>query len=132
MLYADTRRFPHDTIDGETVIIDTTAGRLFLLAGFGPWIWQRMIPGHTQAGLVDDVAARFGAEAGRATGDFLAALLDNEMLASEPCDPLVAGDDQTMPEAFVLPTLETYDDIADIIAMDPIHDVDPAKGWPHR
>jgi len=36
------------------------------------------------------------------------------------------------PDSFVPPGLEKYDDIADIITMDPIHDVDPAKGWPRR
>lgn len=132
MLYADTRRFPHDTIDGETVIIDSTAGRLFLLTGFGPWIWQRMIIGQTTAGLAGDVAARYGAEAGRHVEAFLAALAENEMLTSEPGEVQVVAGDLSLPEAYTPPGLETYDDIADIIAMDPIHDVDPTKGWPHR
>ena len=33
------------------------------------------------------------------------------------------------PEQFTAPVLERYDDIAKIIAMDPIHDVGPG-GWP--
>lgn len=132
MLYANTRRFPHDTVDGETVIIDSTAGRLFLLTGLGPWIWQRMLIGHTADGLVGDVSAKFGAEAGSEAGVFLASLLENEMLRSDQGDPPVEGSVPPMPATFVPPALETYDDIADIIAMDPIHDVDPTKGWPHR
>ena len=36
------------------------------------------------------------------------------------------------PDTFVAPTLERYEDIADIIAMDPVHDIDTTKGWPHR
>lgn len=136
MLYANTRRFPHDTVDGETVIIDSTAGRLFLLTGFGPWIWQRMILGHTSDGLAADVAARYGTEAGRDVAAFLASLIENEMITSEPGDSQATNGgmncDLPLPEAYTPPGLETYDDIADIIAMDPIHDVDPAKGWPHR
>lgn len=132
MLYADARRFPHDSVDGETVIIDSTVGRLFLLTGLGSWIWQRMISGHSPDGLVDDVAARYGVEPGREAGTFLAKLLENEMLTREPCNPLPVGSGPPMPEVFVSPVLETYDDIADIIAMDPIHDVDPSKGWPYR
>lgn len=132
MLYANIRRFPHDTVDGETVIIDSTAGRLFLLTGLGPWIWQRMLLGHTTDGLVGDVVAQFGAEAGREAAAFLASLVENEMLTPDQCDPQVAGSAPPMPETFVPPGFETYDDIADIIAMDPIHDVDPTKGWPHR
>jgi hypothetical protein len=132
MLYADTLRFPHDTVDGETVVIDANLGRLFLLTGLGPWIWRRMMLGHTADGLVDDVAARYGSAAGREAGEFLAALRDNEMLTHEARDASSAGDDLRLPEVFVGPALERFDDIADIIAMDPIHDVDPTKGWPHR
>jgi hypothetical protein len=28
--------------------------------------------------------------------------------------------------------LEHYDDIADIMTMDPIHEVDTSLGWPNR
>lgn len=136
MLYANTQRFAHDTIDGETVIIDSTAGRLFLLTGFGPWIWQRMILGNTIEGLIGNVAARYGAEASRDVAAFLASLVANEMITSEPGDSQAANCDMNgdlpLPEAYTPPGLETYDDIADIIAMDPIHDVDPARGWPYR
>lgn len=29
------------------------------------------------------------------------------------------------------PTVDTYDDLADLIVADPIHDVDQRAGWPH-
>ena len=40
--------------------------------------------------------------------------------------------DIACPDRFVAPAMERYDQIADIISMDPIHEVDPAEGWPHR
>jgi hypothetical protein len=36
------------------------------------------------------------------------------------------------PDSFAPPALERYDDIANIITMDPIHDVDQSAGWPRR
>lgn len=132
MLYAQTRRFPHDTVDGETVIIDSARGCLFLLTGSGPWIWSLMIRGHTTDGLVSDVAARFGAEAGAQAASFLASLTDHGMLTEEAPDDGGAAAELPMPDTFVAPQIEKYDEISDIIAMDPIHDVDPTKGWPHR
>ena len=48
-----------------------------------------------------------------------------------PGDPAVSAE-LPMPETFVAPQIEKYDEISDIIAMDPIHDVDPTKGWPHH
>ena len=39
----DSDRFTHDTIDGETVIVDTVEGRLTLPVGLGPPIWARRL-----------------------------------------------------------------------------------------
>jgi hypothetical protein len=36
------------------------------------------------------------------------------------------------PATFVTPVIESYDEISDIINMDPIHDVDQDRGWPRR
>jgi len=44
-LFADTARFSHETIEGETVLFDSQLGHLFLLTGLGPWLWQRMALG---------------------------------------------------------------------------------------
>ena len=34
------------------------------------------------------------------------------------------------PNAYTAPQIERYDDIADIMMMDPIHEVDKTLGWP--
>ena len=132
MLFANTRRFPHDTVDGETVIIDSAKGCLFLLTGSGPWIWSRMVRGHTEDGLVSDVAARHGTDAGSQAAAFLASLKEHGMLTDEAPDQATLGAELPMPGTFASPQIEKYDEISDIIAMDPIHDVDPTKGWPRR
>jgi len=33
---------------------------------------------------------------------------------------------------FTNPTLEIYDDLQAMIMLDPVHDVDIQKGWPHK
>ena len=63
MLFADTARFPHETIDGETVLVDSELGHLFLFTGLGPWLWQRMALGGTVEEVVGEIVAKFGAEA---------------------------------------------------------------------
>jgi hypothetical protein len=54
------------------------------------------------------------------------------MLTAESQDVAAGSEGPALVEPFAPPMLEKYDEIADIIAMDPIHDVDPDKGWPHR
>ena len=130
--FADTARFPHDTIDGETVLIDSEKGHLFLFLGVGPQVWQRLIAGVSLDALVNEVTARYGAAAAAPTRSFLEALLQAQMLRNDLAPSAAPASASTdWPETFVAPTLERYDQIADIISMDPIHEVDPNKGWPH-
>jgi hypothetical protein len=130
--YADTARFPSDTLEGETVLIDSTRGHLFLFTGIAPHIWQAYTNGSTTESLIAAVVARYGEEAMAPTRAFIAALESAEMLldAQPPATADSAPGD--WPAVFVPPTMERYEDIADIIAMDPIHEVDQIQGWPKR
>ena len=130
--FADTARFPHDTIDGETVLIDSENGHLFLFLGVGPQVWERLLAGASVDGLVNEVGSRYGVAAAAPTRAFLEALQQAEMLRNDLAPSAAPASASTAwPEIFVAPTLERYDQIADIISMDPIHEVDPSKGWPH-
>lgn len=132
-LVADTIRFAFDTVDGETVVIDTVSGSLMLLTGIGPWIWECLAAGEAVDALVRRVEAGFGAEAAGQVEQFMGALAEQQMLvAAGAAGPAGAAPEAAaLPEQFSAPGLETFNEIADIIAMDPIHDVDPSRGWPH-
>lgn len=129
---ANIERFPHETIDDETVLIDSANGRLFLFSGNGPALWQRFIAGGTIDGVVAESTARYGESAAAPTRQFLEQLVDVGVLRRGAPAPSAAGGVQDWPAEFAAPVIERYDDISDIISMDPIHEVDPAKGWPHR
>jgi len=133
-LFADTTRFPHETIDGETVLVDSQLGHLYLFTGLGPWLWHRMTLGGTVEEVVAEMAARFGADAADPVRRFIEALEEAELLRAGDGRPGGSGKDASMPcpDAFTVPAMERYEDIADIIAMDPVHDIDTTKGWPHR
>ena len=130
-LIANTARFPHDTIDGETLLIDSETGHLLLITGAGPLLWQRLLGGGAVETLTAEVADRFGPAAGEDCAAFLQALIEAQILvpSATAAAEAVALD---WPGSFVTPVLERYDDIANIIAMDPIHDVDQSAGWPRR
>lgn len=130
--FADTGRFPNDTIDGETVLIDTQKGHLFLFTGIGPQIWGRLGSGISPESLVDEVTSRYGEGAAAPTRAFLEALRVAEMLRGDAPAGQPPAVDVSWPSVFVAPALEQYDQIADIISMDPIHEVDSSRGWPHR
>jgi hypothetical protein len=133
MYFADTGRFPHETIDGETVLIDSVKGRLFLLSGIGSWLWQRFIPGGIIDGVVAESIVRYGEATEVPIRQFLQELVEEQMLRPGfPPSAPPAEIPADWPDAFEPPVIERYDDIADIMSMDPIHEVDPVKGWPHK
>jgi hypothetical protein len=130
--YADTARFPSDTLEGETVLIDSVRGHLFLFTGIAPHIWQAFTEGSATDALVAAVGQRYGDAAIISTRTFIETLEHAEMLVdvrSPAAEDASLGD---WPPVFVPPAMERYEDIADIIAMDPIHEVDQAQGWPRR
>lgn len=138
----DTTRFLHETFDGDTVIIDTVTGRLSVLSGLGADVWARLVAptGVATEELLADVGATYGPAAADETKTFLddvtaAAMLQPVDQPPSP-DPLHAADDAQAasappwPAVYASPSLEVFDDIADIMTMDPIHDVDVSEGWP--
>jgi hypothetical protein len=132
-LRVDTERFIHDTIDGETVIIDTVAGQLTLLVGFGPTVWGEALAGVELDVLAAETSGRFGATAADEVRQFIDGLVEAGMLT---VDDEASGAGTTgatgWPDTYATPQLEQYDDIADIMTMDPIHEVDTGRGWPLR
>ncbi len=130
---ADSSRFPYETIDGETVLIDSAKGHLFLFAGTGPSLWQRLIAGGTIDAVVAESIGRYGESAELPTRQFLEQLAETGMIRPGTAAPTTIGETPVdWPATFAAPVIERYDEISDIISMDPIHEVDPAKGWPHR
>jgi hypothetical protein len=127
---ANAARFPHETIDGETLLIDSETGHLLLLAGFASTLWGYLVQGTSLEALADAVETRFGAAAGAATRGFLTQLREAEIIVAAAGAGQPVSISATWPASFTAPALERYGDIADIIAMDPIHEVDSAAGWP--
>jgi hypothetical protein len=129
-LVVNDSRFPHETLDGETVLIDAETGHVILLTGFASTLWGHLVEGASLEELVRAVDARFGTEAGAATGSFLQELRAAEIVIATKEVGLAPAAPPPWPDKFTAPALKRFDDIANIIAMDPVHDVD-SRGWPH-
>ena len=92
ILVVDAERFPHETVEGETVVIDSVNGHLFLLTGLGPWLWKRMMRGGTIEAVIDEVKLRYGDGAVEATREFLLALVvDTGLLLDVHCETLAVA-----------------------------------------
>ena len=120
----------HETIDGEVVAINLETGAYYSLRDSAAAIWA----GVERAAPVDEVVVAIeagfdgngiGAEARR----FLSELEEEGLIrpAARPAERLSPSTGPSRP--FVPPVLERYDDMEDLLLLDPVHDVD-AQGWP--
>jgi hypothetical protein len=133
-LAVDGNRFVRETIDGETIIMDTVSGRLLLLRQTAPLLLATLTAGFPPEALLAEILSRYGSEAQMQTRSFVAMLTELGVFATQDATGTSpshkAPDGLGWPSSFAPPIVEVYDDIADIITLDPIHDVDADTGWP--
>lgn len=126
-----------EIIDSEAIIVNLDSGAYYSLRDSGCAIWEMLAQGltvdQTSAALVSRYA---GAEEVIAAG---VTALTQELLAEQLMLPVDAPADVAAPAAlhangnrpaFQPPLLEKYTDMADLLLLDPIHEVDET-GWPH-
>jgi hypothetical protein len=123
-----------EKFDGEYVILNLQNGRYYALSGPAAAVWDDVIAGHTPEFLIAAVEKRAPARM-HGVRSLLASLVSEGLVAADPGkgppaeQPLstnsIAGSDGDL-------GFEVYDDMADLILADPIHDVDEKSGWPAR
>jgi hypothetical protein len=132
--YAINPQVIHETIDGETIIIDLQTGTYYSLRGMAPVIWNALVAGMGDEQVVAEVQARYLADPAEVdvARAFLADLAGAGLIApvetSEPAPSVSAPSGDRIP--FDPPRLEQYTDMQDIILLDPVHKVD-SQGWPN-
>ena len=126
----------YEAFDEEIIVVNLDAGNYYSVTGTGRTIWIDLIDGCG----IDEAACRIQ---GRHTGEFdvigaaVAAFADRlvseELLvrvddgAVRPRITAVVQASERTP--FMEPLIEKYEDMQDLLMLDPIHEVDSA-GWP--
>lgn len=121
-----------ETIDGETIIINLESGHYFSLNHSGGQIWNDLQAGYSTEQISELLQRRYPelAAAVAAVQDFLGSLLAEGLIvategASAP-QALEVGEPNVPYEK---PALQKYEDMQDLLLLDPIHEVDE-MGWP--
>ena len=136
---ANTPRFVDETVDGEALIMDMVTGSYYTCLDASTLAWHGLVGGLTSS----DVAAMLSSMYPIATADaerdverFVAELVQEEMLVTRdgspesPVDAATVANGTSLGEYQPL-SFEKYTDLADLILLDPVHDVSEA-GWPHE
>ena len=127
-----TRNLISETIAGESIIIDLEDGRYYRASGLASVLWDelergvgfdhlRMIAGSRRGDVEPAVVARF------ALGLIDAALVTCDLVGRSALAGIVTASPETSSDL----VLEIYDDMADLLLMDPVHDVGE-QGWPAK
>jgi hypothetical protein len=135
-VYSTNPNAMHETIDGETIVIQLATGTYYSLRGSGPVIWNAIASGTTRDLIVAGLETAYEAPPGEiatAADAFLSELEAEQLIArgngSGPAGEPVLISAQTR-STFEEPQLEKYEDMQDIIMLDPVHMVDD-QGWPN-
>jgi hypothetical protein len=125
----------HETIDGETILIHMGTGTYYSVDGAGSDIWNLAAAGHPEERIAAQIAERYGAEPERVAREVTALIA--ELVGEELLVPAANGAPEKAElrdpagEGFSDPVLHKYTDMQEFMLVDPLHDVDPAAGWPH-
>ena len=137
-------RIVDETLEGETLVMDMAQGNYYSCVGASAFVWSALSAGCSTSETAELVGARYGLAPADATRDvdrFVEVLLGQEMIvANAPTEPSDRGVDRAALDAALdaaIPAgdyaglgVERFDDLADLILLDPVHEVTEA-GWPH-
>jgi hypothetical protein len=131
----------HETIDGETVIVNLDSGNYYSLDTVGADVWDCMGKNFTVHRIIDTIASRYTGERENiemAIHQLIDEIQQENLIVINESQESASGalvdpGDETEPikerSIFATPVLNKYSDMQDLLLLDPIHDVDET-GWP--
>jgi hypothetical protein len=131
----------HETIDGETILLNLDSGTYYSLNDMGAVLWAFIENNYTKREILKDVLCHFQIAAEKVEASINNFL--NELIEEGLVVPIQIGVHKRSPNHsatilsslrgkttdFIKPVLSKYTDMQDLLLLDPIHDVDDS-GWP--
>ncbi len=119
-----------DEADGDIVIINLVSGHYFRVDAASGALWKTLSSEQTVASMA--AACVNGTELSERLPAILDDLLAHQLIAASTPDPACPPTLHPLePWTFQGFTLENFTDLEDILGLDPIHEADPERGWPH-
>lgn len=125
----------YENVGGEVVALDMQSGSYFSLQSSAALIWSLIEKAASTEQIIGQIAHTYSVDREKAESDvvsFLGQLQTVGLITSSDQSlqvslPLVA--DVESSQTYVPPALEIFNDVQDLLTIDPIHDVDE-MGWP--
>ena len=117
--------------DGEIIVLDLGSGSYYSLRELGAVLWRDLASGHAVELLAELASGGLGGP--QRVLDFVAKIMAHGLLrpaaaaAIPPAAPRLAGALAAGSEL----VFEVFDDMKNLILLDPVHEVDESRGWPN-
>ena len=118
-----------EDFDGEMVILNLANGRYFGLRGIASQIWSCIGEGHRPNTILASIAA-IQPSLVESSKSFLAQLVELDLIVERKEDTGASTASINALWTAETPKIEVFDDLAELLLADPIHDVDEEAGWP--
>ena len=129
----DQSRAISETLDGETIIIDLESGIYYSLNETGSLVWEYLKSGHSLDQIIQYFVNNYGANVAsveKAILDLLDSLEKNNLVKQSETSSVLAIEYKNVGKKdFMIPAIQKYEDMQEMLLADPIHDVNNA-GWP--
>jgi hypothetical protein len=124
----------HERLDDEVIAINLETGAYYALDGVAADCWVLSTAGSEIDELVVAITERYEVEESQARTDvalFLEQLVVERLVVTGHGKPALTAPlpPYSSKKPYVTPAVQKYDDLEDLLLLDPIHEVDDA-GWP--
>jgi hypothetical protein len=126
--------FAFESFTDEIVVLNLVDGIYYAFGGAAVVAWPYIIAQHSEPVIASALATRYGVTADRLRlnlTEFVERLRHEKILLTAPENTSEIDGSQLSPlveyQGF---SFERHADMEDLLTLDPIHDVDPQKGWP--
>jgi hypothetical protein len=117
-----------EDFDGQVVVLNLANGHYYSVHGAGGALWSLVAAGNA----IDAIMTSLAAERPELVDDALRFIHEIVSLGLVRAASADAAPVSSMPVSWPgeAPRLEVFNDLAELITADPVHDVDVEAGWP--
>lgn len=130
----DEPRVISEALDGELVLVQFESGCYYSVRGVGADVCQLLTAGWSLEHAIERIVEHYRLPKTQIEADvrsFVSQLVAEKLLVGMDAPQLAASAIPIASSEYAPPCFEKYDDMADQLLLDPIHDIDDT-GWPAK
>ncbi len=122
-----------EKIDDDTVVINLSTGCYYNFNATASYIWELACCGLSKDEINSQYTAAFHLSTKKAASDvdLVINTMVSDSLADTTDEKPVTCELPTDIAAYIVPAIEKFDDMQEMLLLDPIHEV-TEKGWPYK